>query len=84
MPMMKAMTITINSLSPRLKYGCDGGYNMVVKGPSVVVLLLFVSAQGCNLMEFRQYWNTRVIGQFYAILFVEEEARHMHWMLEGK
>jgi len=35
-------------------------------------------------MEFWQDWNTRVIGQFYATLFVEEEARRMHLMLEGK
>ena len=71
-------------LPSRPKCGYDGGYEVVVKGPSVVVLLLFVSAQGCNLMEFRQDWNTRVIGQFYATLFVEEEVRRMHWMLSGK
>jgi hypothetical protein len=35
--MLKAMTITIDSLPPRPKCGCDGGYNVAVKGPSVVV-----------------------------------------------
>jgi hypothetical protein len=25
-----------------------------------------------------------VVAQFYATLFVEEESRCMHWMLEGQ
>jgi hypothetical protein len=32
------MTITVDSLLPRRKLDCDGCYNVVVKGPSVVVL----------------------------------------------
>ena len=35
-------------------------------------------------MEFVHDWNSEVIAQFYATLFVEEEPRHMHWMLEGQ
>jgi hypothetical protein len=34
---LKAMTITIDSLPPRPKCGCDGGYNVAVKGSRVVV-----------------------------------------------
>ena len=37
MATVKAMTITVDSLLPRPKCGCDGGYNMYVKGLSVVV-----------------------------------------------
>jgi hypothetical protein len=37
MPMVRAMTITADSLLPRPKCGCDGNYDMVVKGLSVVV-----------------------------------------------
>ena len=36
------------------------------------------------LMEFVHDWNSEVIAQFYATLFVEEEPRCMHWMLEGQ
>ena len=36
------------------------------------------------LMEFVHDWNFEVIAQFYATLFVEEEPRRMHWMLEGQ
>ena len=38
MTMVKAVTITIDSLLLRPKCGCDGGYDVVVKGPSVVVV----------------------------------------------
>jgi hypothetical protein len=34
---MKAMTITIDSLLPRPKLDCDVGYDVAVKGASVVV-----------------------------------------------
>ena len=34
-------------------------------------------------MEFVHDWNSEVIAQFYATLFMEEELRRMHWMLEG-
>ena len=37
-----------------------------------------------QLMEFQYPYNSEVIAQFYATLFVEEEPRHMHWMLEGQ
>ena len=37
-----------------------------------------------RLMEFQHDWNSKVITQFYATLFVEEEPRHMCWMLEGQ
>ena len=37
MPTVRAMTITANSLLPRPKYGCDGGYDVAMKGLSVVV-----------------------------------------------
>jgi hypothetical protein len=37
MPTMRATTITINSLLPRPKCGCDRGYDVVVKGLNVVV-----------------------------------------------
>ena len=37
-----------------------------------------------TLMEFVHDWNSEVIAQFYATLFVEEEPRRMHWMLEGQ
>ena len=38
MAMVKAMTITIDSLLPRLKLDYDMGYDAAVKGTSVVVL----------------------------------------------
>ena len=37
MVMVKAMTITVDSLLPRPKCGYDGVYNVAVKGLSVVV-----------------------------------------------
>jgi hypothetical protein len=37
MPTVKAMTITIDSLPPRLKLDSDVGYNAAVKGASIVV-----------------------------------------------
>ena len=37
MSTVKAMTITVDSLPPRPKCGYDGGYDVAVKGPSVVV-----------------------------------------------
>ena len=39
MPMVKAMTITVDSLLPRSKLDCDGHYNMAVKGLDIVVTL---------------------------------------------
>ena len=39
MPTMRAMTITADNLLPRPKCGCDGGYDMAVKGLSVVVFV---------------------------------------------
>jgi hypothetical protein len=39
MPTVKAKTITADSLLPRPKLDCDEGYDVVVKGPSVVVLV---------------------------------------------
>ena len=38
MSTVKAITITIDSLLPRLKLDCDVGYDVAVKGASVVVL----------------------------------------------
>jgi hypothetical protein len=37
MPTVKATTITVDSLLPRLKLDCDVGYDAAVKGMSVVV-----------------------------------------------
>jgi hypothetical protein len=37
MPTVKAMTITVDSLLPRLKLDCDVGYDAAVRGASVVV-----------------------------------------------
>jgi hypothetical protein len=37
MPTVKAMAITIDSLPLRPKCGCDRGYDVAMKGPSVVV-----------------------------------------------
>ena len=39
MPTVRAMTITANSLLPRPKCSCDGGYDVAMKGLSVVVIL---------------------------------------------
>ena len=39
-PMVKAMTITINSLLPRPKLDCDVGYDAAAKGVIVVVLAI--------------------------------------------
>ena len=36
-----------------------------------------------GLMEFQQDWNSNVIAQFYATLYVEEDMKRMHWMIEG-
>ena len=38
MPIVMAMTITVNSLLLRLKLDCDGGYDVAMKGLSVVVI----------------------------------------------
>ena len=38
-PMVMVMTITADSLLPRRKLDCDEGYNVDVKGPSVVVII---------------------------------------------
>ena len=35
-------------------------------------------------MEFQHDWNTEVVAQFYDTLFVEEDERQMHWLLEGQ
>jgi hypothetical protein len=35
---MEAMTMTVDSLLPRLKLDCDGSYDVVVKGLNVVVV----------------------------------------------
>ena len=40
--MVKATTITINSLLARPKLDCDVGYDMAVKGASVVVNGLYI------------------------------------------
>ena len=37
-----------------------------------------------EIMEFQHDWNTEVIAQFYDTLYVEEDERRMHWMLEGQ
>ena len=37
MPMLMAMTIIVDSLLPRPKLDCDVGYDVAMKGPSVVV-----------------------------------------------
>ena len=37
MPTVMAMTISVDSLLPRPKLDCDGGYNVAMKGLSVVV-----------------------------------------------
>ena len=37
-PTMMTLTITVDSLLPRSKLDCDGGYDMAVKGSSVVVV----------------------------------------------
>ena len=37
MTTVMAMTITVDSLLPRPKLDCDGGYGVAVKGPSIVV-----------------------------------------------
>ena len=39
MATVKAMTITVDSLVPRPKLDCNVGYDVVVKGASVVVYL---------------------------------------------
>ena len=39
MSTVKAMTITVDSLLPRPKLDCDWGYDVAVKGLSVVVIL---------------------------------------------
>ena len=43
MATVKAMTITIDSLLPRLKLDCNVGYNAAVKGASVVVMVRSLS-----------------------------------------
>jgi hypothetical protein len=37
MPTVKAMTVTVDSLLPRLKLDCNVGYDATMKGVSVVV-----------------------------------------------
>ena len=65
MPTVKAMTITVDSLPPRPKYGCDGGYDVAVKGPSVVV-----STKFCSTMRKRGVFNGHNHGWF---------ALNEHW-----
>ena len=31
-----------------------------------------------EIMEFQHDWNTKVVAQFYATLFIEEDERWMH------
>ena len=40
MPMVKATTITVDNLLPRPKLDCDVGYDVSVKGASVVVCVV--------------------------------------------
>jgi hypothetical protein len=42
MPTVKAMTITIDCLLPRLKLNCDVSYDAAVKGASVAVTYMFL------------------------------------------
>jgi hypothetical protein len=50
MSTMKAMTTTLDSLLPRPKLDYDGGYDVAVKGLSVVVEVLFGLLDGpCNV-----------------------------------
>ena len=45
----------------------------------MIMPLLFASALGFyEIMEFQHDWNTEVVAQFYATLFVEEDDRRMH------
>jgi hypothetical protein len=37
-----------------------------------------------GLMEFQHDWNSEVIAQFYATLYVQDEPQRMHWMTEGR
>jgi cobalamin biosynthesis protein CobT len=38
-----------------------------------------------DVMSFQKNWNTEIISQFYATLYVEErgDMRKFHWMIEG-
>ena len=49
MPTVKAMTFTIDSLLPKLDYNV--GYDVVVKGASVVVILLRLWDQESGAMN---------------------------------
>jgi hypothetical protein len=51
MPIVKAMTNTVNSLLPRPKLDYDVGYDVAVKGASVVVQVLFDYLQLWDLMD---------------------------------
>ena len=44
-----AMTITVDSLLPRLKLDCDGGYDVAMKGLSVVVNKITITPQVLSL-----------------------------------
>jgi hypothetical protein len=48
MPTVKAMTITVDSLPPKPKLDCDGGYDVARKGPSVVVIAHYL--KHCSYM----------------------------------
>jgi hypothetical protein len=48
MPTVKAMTITVDSLPPTPKLDCNGGYDVAVKGPSVVVIAHYL--KHCSYM----------------------------------
>jgi hypothetical protein len=39
-----------------------------------------------DAMSFQKNWNTKIIAQFYATLYVEErgDTRKFHWMTEGR
>ena len=49
------------------------------KKPSLDIAIATCERTGVyRLMELQHRWNSEVIVQFYATLFVEEEPRHMH------
>ena len=58
MPTVKAMTITADSLLPRPKLDCDRGYDVAMKGPSVVV----EACCQCMFRVFQRYVSSVFSG----------------------
>jgi len=55
MATVKAITITVDSLLPRLKLDCDVGYDMAMKGVSVAVVYSWEDLRDKIMANFKGF-----------------------------